>query len=358
MNRVVQLARLAASAPRSRAEWATRINEAWQRSLAGVLDAGRALIEAKAALDHGEFMAMIDNELPFGVNMVGRLMKIARNPELVNSDHSQILPTSWQTLYELTKLDDATLAAALADGRIRPDMERSEAQLLRTAERRTERLRRNEAWARRTVPLAERVQARRTYPVIYADPPWQHKTWSEAGKNKSPENHYPTMSLDALKAEPIVDLAAPRAALFLWTTVPHLAEAMELMSAWGFAYRSHVVWIKTNADGTVKRGTGKWFANAHELLLLGGRGDIPMPLPGTQMLSAIEAPAGRHSEKPTLFREMIERYFPGVGRIELYCRGPAAPGWEAWGHEANAVLSPALPEKTCARRIGACSVRP
>jgi hypothetical protein len=206
-----------------RAGWAARIGESWRQALDGVLETGRALVEAKAALPHGEFLAMIETDLPFGADTVQRLMKIARNPQLANTDHNRLLPTSWQTLYELTKLDDATLAAAFADGRIRPDMERADAALLRTAERRTERLRRNEAWARRTVPLAESVHAKRSYPVIYADPPWQHKTWSEAGKNKSPENHYPTMTLNQLKAEPIADLAAPRAALFLWATVPHLA---------------------------------------------------------------------------------------------------------------------------------------
>ena len=111
---------------------------------------------------------------------------------------------------------------------------------------------------------------------------------------------------------------------------------MALLSAWGFTYRSHVAWRKTTADGHVRRGTGHWFANVHELLLLGVRGDLPAPLPGTQAVSVLDAPVGRHSEKPARFRQLIEDYFPGVARLELFAR-EAALGWDVWGNEVGRV---------------------
>jgi N6-adenosine-specific RNA methylase IME4 len=111
--------------------------------------------------------------------------------------------------------------------------------------------------------------------------------------------------------------------LFLWATVPMLQQALQVMSAWGFKYKSHFVWIKDRI------GTGYWNRNKHELLLVGTRGKIPAPAPGTQCESAIEAAVGRHSAKPECFLELIERYFPTLPKIELNRRGPSRPGWSA-----------------------------
>jgi N6-adenosine-specific RNA methylase IME4 len=106
------------------------------------------------------------------------------------------------------------------------------------------------------------------------------------------------------------------------------------MASWGFDYRSHQIWAKTEADGSPHRGMGYWFVNCHELLLVGVRGGMPAPIIGAQELSLIEHQVGRHSEKPARFRVMIDRLYPGVGKIELFAR-QAAPGWERWGNEAN-----------------------
>ena len=298
-----------------------------------MLATGRELIEAKDALAHGEFEATVEDDLPFGPRTAQRLMKVAGNEQLANPTHGSDLPPSWHTLYELSKLDGVTFDQALTDGRIRPDMERQEAAALRTGERRITRLAKAEALAAKAVSLATAVAGRR-YPVVYVDPPWPHKTFSEAGKQKSPENHYPTMTLQTIEALPVGDVAAERAVLWLWTTVGHLANAVGTMAAWGFAYKSHVVWRKTYENGQARRGKGYWFINTHELLLLGVRGDMPAPVMGTQAESVIDAPVGRHSEKPALFRQMIEGYFPDVGRIELFAR-ERVEGWDAWGDEAG-----------------------
>lgn len=167
------------------------------------------------------------------------------------------------------------------------------------------------------------------YGVIYADPEWRFEVYSrESGMDRAADNHYPTSVTDAICARRVGDIAAKDSACFLWATVPMLTEALKVLSAWGFTYKSHAAWKKDRI------GTGYWFRNAHELLLVGTRGDIPAPAMGTQFTSCIEAPAGEHSAKPEIFLTMIEQYFPTLPKIELNRRGAARPGWDAWGNEA------------------------
>lgn len=170
------------------------------------------------------------------------------------------------------------------------------------------------------------------YGVILADPPWRFKSYSEeTGMDRAAENHYPTQSLDDILALDVAGIAADDCALFLWATAPMLPQALHVMGAWGFAYRTHAVWIKSRVI------TGYWFRGAHEILLLGTRGTVPCPAMGDQFTSVFETPdfAGRHSEKPKAFHQVVERYFPTLPKIELYRRGEPRPGWSAWGLEAE-----------------------
>lgn len=164
------------------------------------------------------------------------------------------------------------------------------------------------------------------YGVILADPEWRFEVWGENGLDRAPDNHYPTSPIEAIKARPVQDIAARDCVLFLWATVPILAHALDVMAAWGFQYKSHFAWVKE------REGTGYWSRNLHELLLIGVRGNVPAPAPGTQWPSAITAPAGRHSEKPDQFYALIEAYFPTLPKIELNARRLRA-GWDAWGNE-------------------------
>lgn len=107
-------------------DWAQRIGAAWQSSIDGIFETGRLLIEAKAALPHGGFQRMIGKDLPFSPATARRLMAVARDQRLAKRAHANVLPPSWATLYELTKLDDAALEAGLTSGAINPDMYRSE----------------------------------------------------------------------------------------------------------------------------------------------------------------------------------------------------------------------------------------
>lgn len=169
----------------------------------------------------------------------------------------------------------------------------------------------------------------RKYGVILADPEWRFEPWSrKTGMDRAADNHYPTSVTEVIAARPVALIAADNCVLFLWATTPMLPHALAVMEAWGFDYRSHYVWAKD------KIGTGYWNRNKHELLLVGVRGNIPAPAPGTQWDSLVHAAVGEHSSKPKCFLEMIDEYFPTLPKIELNCRGKPWSGWDAWGNEA------------------------
>jgi N6-adenosine-specific RNA methylase IME4 len=186
--------------------------------------------------------------------------------------------------------------------------------------------------AERELALGERIRAAeatlgaRRYGLIYADPPWRFEPYSrDSGMDRAADNHYPTMSLDQILA--LEPPAADDCALFLWATAPMLTEALQVVVAWGFSYKTHIVWEK---DRII---TGYWARSKHELLLIATKGEIPAPSPGTQPDSVIDAPLGDHSEKPEVFAEILERLFPSLPKVELFARR-ARPGWDLWGAEA------------------------
>ena len=183
--------------------------------------------------------------------------------------------------------------------------------------------------AERELELAanQRALPAKRYGVIYADPEWRFEVYSrETGMNCTADNHYPTSPTEEICNRPVGDIAADDCVLFLWATAPMLPDALKVMDAWGFTYKSQFAWAKNRA------GTGYWNRNRHELLLVGTKGDVPCPAPGTQWDSLIEALVGRHSEKPEKFYELIESYFPNLPKIEQNARR-ARPGWDAWGNE-------------------------
>lgn len=169
------------------------------------------------------------------------------------------------------------------------------------------------------------------YGVILADPEWRFEPYSrESGMDRAADNHYPTSTTDVIASRPVQDIAAADCVLFLWATVPMLPDALCVMGAWGFAYKSHFIWNKD------KIGTGYWNRNKHELLLVGTRGNIPAPAMGEQSHSVIDAPVRLHSEKPAAFYLLIEHHFPTLPKIELNARRARA-GWDLWGNEAPQV---------------------
>lgn len=164
------------------------------------------------------------------------------------------------------------------------------------------------------------------FPILYADPPWRYE-WP-VSKNRAIENHYPTMPLEQIKELPIEDIAYHTSLCYMWSTVTKLSESLEVLTAWGFEYRTSFVWVKD------KIGMGYWSRGQHELLLLGKRGPFPTPIPSTLTSSVFHAPRLEHSRKPEAVAEMIERQFPNMAKVELFCRRPR-PGWSVWGNEVE-----------------------
>ena len=162
------------------------------------------------------------------------------------------------------------------------------------------------------------------YPVIYADPPWRYEHCKT--DNRQIENQYPTMGLEDICALPVVDLATPDAVLFMWATSPKLAEAMQVIEAWGFTYRTSMVWVKD------KIGMGYYARQRHEHLLIAARGELPVPLPENRPDSVINAPRGEHSTKPEVAAEIIAAMYPEYAKIELFAR-VERDGWSAWGNQ-------------------------
>jgi N6-adenosine-specific RNA methylase IME4 len=186
--------------------------------------------------------------------------------------------------------------------------------------------------AQREFELAKRQRAlpQRRYGVIVADPEWQFEPWSRlTGMDRSAANHYPTSATEVIAARPVMSIADEDSALGLWATVPMLPQALLVMGAWGFDYKTHWAWAKDRI------GPGYWNRNKHEIFLFGTRGNVPCPAPGQQWDSLLEAPRRGHSEKPEIFLEMMEAYFPNLPKIELNRIGPPRPGWDAWGYEAE-----------------------
>jgi ParB/RepB/Spo0J family partition protein len=179
---------------------------------------------------------------------------------------------------------------------------------------------------------ASKALGTKLYGCIYADPSWRYDNVPMGDVARQNEQHYPSMALDDIKALAVP--AADNCVLFLWATVPLLPEAIEVMKAWGFTYKSSSTWVKDKA------GTGYWVRGIVEHLLIGRRGEVPSPAPGDQFPGVVEAPRRRHSEKPEIFAERIERLFPNVPKLEMFAR-KARPGWDVWGNEAPAAMEAA-----------------
>ncbi len=165
------------------------------------------------------------------------------------------------------------------------------------------------------------------FPVLLADPPWRYElTISDSRKV---ENQYPTMELEEIKAMGENLPAAADAVLFMWATSPKVLEALEVMAAWGFDYRTCMVWVKDRI------GMGIYVRQRHELVLIGTRGAPGAPEKANRPDSVISAPRTEHSKKPAEIYEVIDRMYPGLPKLELFCRGRVdREGWSAWGNEA------------------------
>lgn len=172
------------------------------------------------------------------------------------------------------------------------------------------------------------VSSMRLFGVIYCDPPWRYD-FAETD-NRAIENKYPTMSIDELCALKVP--GAKDSVLYLWATAPKLLEAVQVIAAWGYTYKTHAIWDKE------KVGMGYWFRGQHELLMVGTRGKMSPPEQALRIGSVIRSRRGSHSSKPDQVREWIAKWFPAERKLEMFARPytemwPKHEGWETWGNE-------------------------
>jgi len=171
------------------------------------------------------------------------------------------------------------------------------------------------------------------YKVIYADPPWYFKNYSEKGEGKNATQHYSCMEFDDIKNLPVSNISDKDSVLFMWITDPFLHRAFEVIESWGFTYKTVAfTWAKTNRDGLgFFMGSGYWTRANPEMCLLATRGK-PKRLDGSVRQLIIDK-RREHSRKPDQMYHHIERLVEGP-YIELFAR-TTKEGWDCWGNETE-----------------------
>jgi len=326
------------------------VHVAGDRVIQRLLEAEKALgvavtvDQVKLVMDAAAAQQVFAKRQQLGEEVIGfahaiKMRALARLGELISAaqEAGQISkrgrPQKTSTTVDLSDLDISWKTSAIAQQLAALPVETREA-IAQREQNLTEVLRTKKQTERRQERIDNIVEISRgntelnqaeAFPVIYADPPWRYEHIKT--ENRAIENQYPTMELDDICALPVSALATPDAVLFLWATSPKLAEAMRVLDAWGFVYRTSMVWVKDQI------GMGYYARQRHELLLIATKGNPPVPEPAVRPDSVVTAPRGEHSAKPPVFYELIEAMYPEFQRIELFCRSPRT-GWKAWGNQA------------------------
>ena len=170
------------------------------------------------------------------------------------------------------------------------------------------------------------------YNIIYADPPWTFKTYSDKGKGRSAENQYPCMNIDDIYKLPVQDIADENCVLMMWVTYPLLKEGIKTIEEWGFTYKTcGFSWIKQNKKaGTLFWGLGYWTRANNEICLLATKGKPKRVGKGVHQV--VMSKIQRHSQKPDVVKDRIVELCGDVPRIELFAR-QRTKGWDVWGNE-------------------------
>jgi N6-adenosine-specific RNA methylase IME4 len=177
-----------------------------------------------------------------------------------------------------------------------------------------------------------------TFSTILIDPPWRFK--NRTGK-VAPEHRrlrrYETMDAGEIMTLPVPKYAAEKSHLYLWCPNALLLEGLQIIEAWGFTYKTNIVWYKTRKDGGPDgRGVGFYFRNVTEMLLFGVRGKLRTLAPGRSQVNVIVKQKREHSRKPDEQYDLIERCSPGP-YLELFARD-RTPGWTQWGDQVDTYL--------------------
>jgi N6-adenosine-specific RNA methylase IME4 len=274
------------------------------------------LVDAPLALD----AALPEPEAP--VPSRPEPARIIASPAPVRPSPTQSLaPEVREVIRHLPMAEDRPQLERLA--KLDPEEQRAVVELVQTGEARhvKDALRQIAHEGKRQVTFREAVQGR--FAVVYADPPW---AYNNSGFDGSPDDHYPTMPTDDICAMGVGERVTSNAVCFLWATNPLLEDAMRVMEAWGFAYKTNLCWVK-DRDTYL----GFYAVGQHELLLIGTKGSM-VPLRDAIPKSVIHAPRTEHSRKPGM-HDLIERMYPDGPYLEMFARRPAGPRWSVFGNE-------------------------
>lgn len=187
-----------------------------------------------------------------------------------------------------------------------------------------------------TIDEFKNICGDKKFKTILADPPWQfqNRTGKVAPEHKR-LNRYSTMTLQQIMQLPVEEVSDDKSHLYLWVPNALLPEGLEVMKAWGFEYKTNLVWEKVRKDGQPDgRGVGFYFRNVTELLLFGVKGSGNRTLqPGRSQVNLLRTMKREHSRKPDEFIPLIESCSPGP-YLEMFARG-IRPNWTLWGNQAN-----------------------
>lgn len=177
-----------------------------------------------------------------------------------------------------------------------------------------------------------KLNLKKKYNIIYADPPWQYKAWTKKGQGRCAEQHYNVLSAQDIKELNISDIAHDDCVLFLWVTFPCLIQGLETIAAWGFTYKTvGFNWVKRNKKApSWFWGLGHWTRANSEVCLIAAKGKIKRVNKGVH--SVIDTPIETHSKKPDIVRDRIVELMGDLPRIELFAR-EKVKGWDCWGNE-------------------------
>lgn len=260
----------------------------------------------------------VAEELGISVDSVQRGKKVLNHgvPELIAAvSDGKIDITNAAKIAQLAKVDQAQLnfddIKAIQDASKAINKAKFES-------RRIERIQDIEAKRANNKPLESSLG---TFSVIYSDPPWQYLGELAVG--------YPCMSTQEICDMPINNIAAEDAVLFMWTSASLLGDALQVVKAWGFEFKTSAVWDKGVA------GQGAYFRQQHEVLMICTKGNVPEVPYGARSASVLKFPRLEHSRKPLEMYQIIDGMYPELSKIELFCRGEPAQGWIGWGNECT-----------------------
>ena len=276
----------------TREQWASRLNEQWdeirQNAVEGFIGFGRELLACKAAVERGEWMQMLAEDLKFNQRVANTFMRIATWVD-ENGVNDSNLPPDYNTIQLLTRLDNDTFARLTEEGVVSPTLKRNEVSSIL----RRERVAADEARVLNLRPVVGKFR------TIVIDPAWEYDWLSLAGRAKP---GYAMETHEQLLARDVAAWADDEAGchLYCWVTNNFMARACELVAHWGFQHRTIITWIKSPPFGL-----GSYLRNSTEHVIFATRGGTTTRPAAASLPTHFEAPRGEHSEKPEKFYEIV-----------------------------------------------------